>query len=110
MQVDWISTPANSIAVQVSTDNGANFCDVTSGVALSDFLHVSGAQQVCLFPTVSLKLSAKWTANSVLTSLTVTFLPKHPQETDRPSVQVRVPVSRALLQAASLNTQQAATC
>lgn len=88
MQVDWTSTPANALTVQVSTDGGRDFCEVSLGAPLSDFLHVAGAQQLCLFPTVSLKLSVQWKTNAVLTSLSVTFLAKHPQEFAKPPVKV----------------------
>lgn len=91
MQVDWTSTPANALTVQVSTDGGRDFCEVSPGAPLSDFLHVAGAQQLCLFPTVSLKLSVQWKTNAVLTSLSVTFLAKHPQEFAKPPVKVGCP-------------------
>jgi hypothetical protein len=80
--------PPGALSVQISTDGGSDFCDVNSGVPITDFLHVSGVQQLCLFPTVSLKFAVRWRSNAVLTSLSITFLPKHPNELPKPPVQV----------------------
>lgn len=94
LQVAWSSTPADALSVKVSTNAGGDFCDVSSGVPLSDFLHVAGAQQLCLFPTVSIKVVVQWKSSAVLTALSVTFLPKHPQEFAKPPVVLGMNLGR----------------
>ena len=88
VQVDWTSIPSDGLSVMVSTDAGGDYCGVSSGVPLTDFLHVTGAQQLCLFPTVSIKFVVQWKTDAVLTSLSITFLQSHPQEFAKPAVQV----------------------
>lgn len=59
MQVTWAAEGTTSPAdfvVHVSTDQGANWCQVVNGDPITDFLHATTTQRLCLFPTVCSKL------------------------------------------------------
>jgi hypothetical protein len=88
--VDWTASLAGAVSVHISTDGGANYCEVPNGVPITDFLHADDQQQLCIFPTVSVHFIVKWKRNAVLQSFTVKFLGQHPNQRPRPDVQVRV--------------------
>jgi hypothetical protein len=83
LSVSWnISDGSNtdSLIVQISTDNGENWCQVANGAIFTDKLH-GGPDLICLFPSITIKLRVVWGLEQVtLSALSVQFLSKSPLE------------------------------
>lgn len=87
------STYAESaLALEISTDGGKTWCEVSNDVVFTDALH-GGDHLFCLFPAVTLKIRARWDTPVTLTSLKATFHPVSPLERSYTNVSLGINLS-----------------
>jgi hypothetical protein len=78
--VSGSSTANTSLTVEISTDNGQNWCKVSNGLVFTDKFH-GGPDLICLFPSITLKSRVIWgREQTTLTAFSVNFLSESPLE------------------------------
>jgi hypothetical protein len=86
-----IPPPASALTVEISTDGGKEWCEVSTDVVFTDAFH-GDDNLICLFPAVSLKIRVRWNALVTLTSLRATFHPVSPLEGTYSNVPIGINV------------------